>query len=129
MIIGFLVRSSLKSAVETKITHSIYMRIMVNFVSIMTFIAEFDMSWPNYANDWILFQQYVGAAVGKFYGFECITTETGDSIEYYYQSLIIHDLFPIFMILLLSMFWGVVSLVRNTGKYMKIHLISSIIVV
>jgi len=46
LLIGFMVRSTLKGAMEKKNVTSIYMKIMMNHMQLILLTASFDFDWP-----------------------------------------------------------------------------------
>jgi hypothetical protein len=54
--VAFLIRSSQKSAMKLQVTHSIYLRIFVNYLSVMMIISDYELNWPTYVHDFLAIQ-------------------------------------------------------------------------
>jgi hypothetical protein len=66
-----MVKTSLNSAIRPKALHSIYIKIFINYLQLVTLMASFNLEWPDFVLDLFVVQEKAGTATEQLYNLDC----------------------------------------------------------
>jgi predicted outer membrane repeat protein len=131
VVIIWIVRSTMRSAYKPKSTHSIYVKIFINYLQNVSVVAGFDLEWPEYVLEFLSIQENAGNLSDQILSIDCMLYEKDyiinqDHLYYFKLSMLLA--LPIIIILLSSLFWGLLALYHSKTSFLKHELISTIII-
>eukprot|EP00347_Sterkiella_histriomuscorum_P003258 403364981 len=132
-VLSVLIYLNLRSTKESEL--NVLLRIMTNYLQIMTTAAAFNLDWPSAFKDYLNFFTIFGETFEGFTNFDCFIEYLGvdnissDSSNYYYKALFISFL-PILIISVYAVVLVIVNKFRKAGKKnLKNQIIVSCVVV
>lgn len=124
-----VIKTSLISAHRSRSPYSIYFKIFINYLQLITATAVFDFKWPSYVLQMLKIQESVGNVSEQIFSFDCfITSSRADEGELTYLRVVIVSCLPLLVLAGAIVWWSLVSWVRRSTTYLKHHLVNSIVV-
>ena len=126
-----LVKTSINTAFSPKAVHSIYIKIITNYLQFVFLTAQFEFNWPTYAWQFLNLQSQVIYSTTSIFSFDCFTTsETyGNSMNIYYYKLISMSVLPILVFTLSFLIWLGICFTKETYSYLKRELFLTMIII
>ena len=113
-------------------TSSILMRIMTNYVQIVTSAASFNLTFPRSIQSFFDTVKTVGESAKVFLSLDCFITDFGmvqatDTTEYF--KALITALLPLFFLLLTVIFWFIMKFIlRHNWKKMRNNMVLTMVI-
>jgi hypothetical protein len=126
-----LVRSTLRSATESKALHSIYFKIFANYLQLIMLTAQLKLEWPQLVLDFFSVHQTAGTVAEQMFSFDCYLEDDENENSYkdiYFRKLIFFAMIPFFLCLLSLFFWFVITLFKRSSKNFSRHVMATIVV-
>ena len=76
--IGIMVRSNMISAFKPKKKHSVYIKILLNYLQLVTLIENFDLSWPQAILEMRNVHETAGTVGDHVLSFDCFFDRKGN---------------------------------------------------
>jgi len=127
-IVVIMVRSTLKSAAKPKELHSVYIKILTNYLQLVLLVSSFNLNWPSLVKSLLSSQETVGSATEQLFSFDCYLDGNFTGTDVFYQKLVIVGFLPVFIVFMSILVWGPVALCRRSSHVMRNQLVSTIIV-
>ena len=120
-VVGVMVRSTMISAYRPKKKHSVYIKILLNWLQLVILIENFNLSWPSAVVEMRNVKESAGDVGNHVISFDCFFGEEGDDtgIQIYFDKLIIWAILPIVIIAANFIFWAIVSCFKGSKKYLN----------
>ena len=130
-IIGIvlIVRSTLAGALQKKNVQSVYIKLLMNHLQLLTLTSSFDLRWPDSVSSFFSSSNEVAQVTTQFLSFDWFLDQrnSGGSniIRLYYQKMIMYALIPLIMAICSAIFWSLyfwfkkkVDPIRKRGRIM-----------
>lgn len=137
-VLIFTIRTNLKAAeeVEQNVNRSsILIKITLNHVQTISILSSLDFKWPN---EIIQLFGYLTSTdyVTNYFSFECFQTQVtsavagtlNNSIDPYFQKLILYAILPVILLLINSVVWLVIWLCSRNRSQIKYYSMGSFVV-
>ena len=126
-----LVRFSLTSAFSPKAVHSVYLKILTNYVQLMFLTAQFEFNWPAYVIQLLSFQKQLMSTTDSIFSIDCYVASrlNEDPTQRYYYKLLSTLFLPIIIFSISFLIWLGVCFTRETYSYLKRELFLTMIIV
>ncbi|CAG9320644.1 unnamed protein product [Blepharisma stoltei] len=124
-----IVYFSLKTAYEPKSTISVYFRILINYLQMITLVARLKLNWPFYIEYWLANQGYPGEVPTHWISLDCYLMDERDPDSYktiYFKKLITIVALPAILGFAAFIFWSFIAIFQRNWKMMKNELIATI---
>lgn len=128
LLVVIMVRSTLKSAAKPKELHSVYIKILTNYLQLVLLVSSFNLNWPSLVKSLLSTQETAGSATEQLFSFDCYLDGNFTGTDVFYQKLVIVGVLPVVIVVLAVMYWGPVALCRQNSNVLKSQLVSTIIV-
>eukprot|EP00359_Climacostomum_virens_P000523 CAMPEP_0204898508 /NCGR_PEP_ID=MMETSP1397-20131031/1335_1 /ASSEMBLY_ACC=CAM_ASM_000891 /TAXON_ID=49980 /ORGANISM="Climacostomum Climacostomum virens, Strain Stock W-24" /LENGTH=1022 /DNA_ID=CAMNT_0052066371 /DNA_START=57 /DNA_END=3125 /DNA_ORIENTATION=- len=123
-----MVRSTLLSASKPKELHSVYIKVLTNYLQLVLLVTSFNLNWPSLVKSLLSTQESVGSATEQLFSFDCYLDNNSFSAEVFYQKLIVVGLMPLIIVGLSTAFWIPVAFKRRDYTVLRNQLVTTIIV-
>lgn len=127
ILIVFLVRSTMSSALRPRELASVYLRILMNYLQLVMLTATFNLNWPSEVETVLSTQESAGTATAQVFSFDCYMTGISDT-NVIYQKLIMMFILPGLIVSISVLFWGFIGAKRNDFSIMRKQMVSTIII-
>ena len=125
--IAFMVYSNIKNLNKSKSELALLLKILVNYCQTVVVLASIDLKWPSS----ILYLFDFSTAVGE--SSSQVLTLTCSGVKSDYSGLVTETLttgiFPFIVIFFVFLVWGIVSALKRSFRYLKVHFISTCVVI
>jgi hypothetical protein len=128
LLVVIMVRSTLMSAAKPKQLHSVYIKILTNYLQLVLLVSSFNLNWPSLVKSLLSSQETVGSATDQLFSFDCYLDGNFTGTDVFYQKLVIVGMLPVVVVLVAACFWLPVAVVRRSTQVLKNQLVSTIIV-
>jgi len=129
IVVVIVIKTSLISAHRSRSAYSIYFKIFINYLQLLTATAVFDFKWPSYVLQVLKIQESVGNVSEQIFSFDCfITNSQADEGEVTYLRVVIVSCLPLLVVAGAVLWWSLVACIRNSSVYLKHHLMNSVVV-
>ena len=111
-IIGIvlIVRSTLAGALQKKNVQSVYIKLLMNHLQLLTLTSSFDLRWPDSVSSFFNSSNEVAQVSTQFLSFDWFLDQRNDGgsniIRLYYQKIIMYALIPLIMAVSSAAFWS-----------------------
>ncbi|CAG9330649.1 unnamed protein product [Blepharisma stoltei] len=129
LALAILVRTTIISAYEPTSVMSIYLKIFVNYLQLVSLAAQLRLSWPGMVSSFVEHQSKTGEVSTQFFSFDCLLISKDDPDSYktvYFTKLWICSLIPIILGLIVFMFWLSIGVVKKSLRVMKREFIATL---
>jgi predicted outer membrane repeat protein len=127
ILIVFLVRSTMSSALRPRELASVYLRILMNYLQLVMLTATFNLNWPSEVETVLSTQESAGTATAQVFSFDCYMTGVSDT-NVIYQKLIMMFILPGLIVSISVLFWGFIGAKQNDFSIMRKQMVSTIII-
>ena len=126
-----LVKSSIKSAFSPKALHSIYIKILTNYLQLMFLTAQFEFNWPSYVLQLLNAQKVIVSSTDSIFSIDCYlrTSASSRPEDSYYYKIILITLMPIILFIVSFIIWVGICFTKETYSYLKRELFLTMIIV
>jgi len=127
ILIVFLVKSTMSSALRPRELASVYLRILMNYLQLVMLTATFNLNWPSEVKTVLSTQESAGTATAQVFSFDCYMIGISDT-NVIYQKLIMMFILPGLVVGVSVLFWGFLGAKRNDFSVMRNQMVSTIII-
>jgi len=124
----YQVWAAFKNATKPTAIHSIYLKILTNYLQLVFLVTEFRLSWPQPVLDLFSAQESSGGVTEQLYSIECFLSGNGDASKVYFEKMIFMALLPAAISVAVVLFWGIVTLKTGKLKYLRQELAASLVI-
>ena len=103
------------------------MRILTNYFQILTLASSYDLSWNDNMKKFLEAISFIATSSEIILSTDCFVKDNNIGIAPHYIKMILACMFPLICIAVVSLFWGIVHLVRKNAKALT-KLVTSIII-
>lgn len=128
LFIMFVIKMSLISAHRTSSQFSIYMKIFVNYLQLVTVTAAFDLAWPVDVSTMLSAQESAGSISEQIFALDCYGSSEDSQRQTVFLKLIIVSCIPLFILVISALFWLLIAWCRSRWDYLKSQLVNSLAV-
>jgi hypothetical protein len=129
LIIVVIIKTSLVSAHRSRSPYSIYFKIFINYLQLLTATAVFDFKWPSYVLQLLKLQESAGNVSEQVFSFDCFfTSSSADEGKLTYFRVVLLSTLPLLLVCCSFLLWSAVSWARKSSVYIKNHMVNSIVV-
>ena len=113
VIIGIIIiiRSTLAGAIQRKNIQSVYIKILMNHLQLLTLTASFKLKWPSNVDDLLNSSKPAAQVSTQIISFDWFLDkrQNGGSnlIRLYYQKMLMYAVLPLVMALAITLFWTI----------------------
>ena len=122
-----MVKTTLKSAFTLKSLHSIYIKILINYIQLIFITTQINILWPTYLDSAVLLQRSAATLSERIFSFDCYLG-AGSTISAYYSKIVIFAIAPVIISMISSVIWIGYGFYMETNLYAKRENMASIIV-
>lgn len=138
-IIGVILAACLVCAIQVKTTlntslkpvalHSIYLKIITNYLQLVLLTTELDLEWPAFIQSYFKAQNYPAAVDQHIFSFDCfLADQSNDYKQVYYDKMVTFALLPVLVASASVTFWcGMYYFSRKTSIFSK-ELVSTVVI-
>ena len=109
--------------------YSVYLKIFVSYLQIVTLISSFNLNWPDLVKELLDFQESAGSVTRQIYSYDCFLDEfISEDVDTYFKRLLIQFSIPIWFVILPLLVWSIVAWRRRDMNYIYTHFISTMII-
>jgi hypothetical protein len=126
-LISFMVFSNIKNTNKPKSEIALLLKILVHYCQNILVLASIDLKWPTSILYLFDFSTAVGESSTQVINLSC--SEINSSQDSFVTSNAVTVLFPFVLITVIFIVWTIIGLVKKTSKYMKVHFVSTCVVV
>jgi hypothetical protein len=126
-VVVVMVKSTLKSAAKPKELHSVYIKILANYLQLVLLLSSFNLNWPSLVKSLLSSQETAGSATDQLFSFDCFLQSNKD-IAVFYQKVLIVGSLPIVILVLTTLFWGSVAIYRGSSSVLRNQMVTTLIV-
>ena len=128
LFVMFVITMSLISAHKTSSHFSIYMKIFVNYLQLVTVTAAFDLAWPLDISSMLSAQESAGNISELVFSLDCYRSSQDSQQQTVFLKLVVVSCIPLLIILISALFWTLVAWCRTRWDYLKYQLVNSLAV-
>ncbi|CAG9330615.1 unnamed protein product [Blepharisma stoltei] len=125
---GIMVKTTRNSAYKPKSVQSIYIKIFVNYLQLVTLMTTFHLQWPSSVSQLFSVQNDTGSVSQEFFSYDCFLDEGQGNNQVYFSKLVIMSIIPIIIAIISILFWGSVAIYKKTLTSFKNDLTSTIVI-
>ena len=129
LVVALLVWSTLRASTRPKAEYSIQIKIMTNYIQLVTLVIGFKLKWPHEVEDAFTAQNSVGGTSDQFFSLDCLIGDGISQEDTYYRKMIMMLLIPLPMIAASVIFWGVVVLKTRKWEQMREECAATIVII
>ena len=126
-LVAFLVYSNIKSVDKQKSDLALLLKIIVNYCQTVMLLAQIDLKWPDSILYILDFSKMLGDSSNQMLTFTCSIVNTDN--ENSFEPLFFSVYYPLIIGFASFILWGIVSIKRRSIRYIKVHFISTLIVI
>ena len=125
IIIGIIliVRSTLSGALQKKNLQSVYIKLLMNHLQLLTLTSSFDLRWPDSVNSFFSSSNEIAQVSTQFLSFDWFLDQRGGGgsnlIRLYYQKMIMYAFVPLIMAAWSFLFWTLYFCLRKKADATK----------
>ena len=113
-----MVRSTLSGALDRKDIQSVYIKILLNHVQLISIIATFDFRWSPQIVDMFDVARPITEVSTTLFSFDCLidgrtTDDDTSSMRTYYKKMIIYAVLPVALAVFSIIFWRIYYCIRR----------------
>jgi hypothetical protein len=131
LICGVLVRSSIRTAYQPTVLHSIYLKIFANYLQLVLLTTQLELEWPSFVYALFSAQKNAGTATDQFLSVDCYLSDPSNDDSYknvYFDKITIIAMIPIIFTLAATAFWCMHFLANRDAGVFKKQWISTIVI-
>ena len=130
LVVAFLIKMSLVSAHKARSHYSIYLKIFVNYLQLVTVTAAFNLAWPSYVLEVFKAQESAGNVSEQVFSFDCFhnSGQLDNQQQVLFIKIVLIVFIPVIIFALSTLFWLLIALFRNNYRCLKYELVNSMVV-
>ncbi|CAG9321997.1 unnamed protein product [Blepharisma stoltei] len=133
LLCWLMVRMSKNSAYKPKSLSSVYIKIFINYVQLITLTTTFSLSWPSYVKHLFSIQNNASFISDQIFSFDCLLYYNedlkGKSTPIFYQKLFVMAVLPIFIPFIAGICWSLISICKKKCALLMNHIVTTSIIV
>lgn len=129
IVLAFMVSSTLRASTRPKAEYSILIKIMANYVQIVTLVLGFKLKWPQSVLSLFTVQVSMGGASEQFFSVDCLIAANTGPQDVYYRKMVMMALIPVLLVAVSVLFWTVVSWRKRKWVLMGREGVATIIII
>jgi len=127
-ILTLLVWSTLRSAHRPAALHSIYLKILMNYLQLVLLTADFKLNWPEIVQQLFEVQNSAGGVTEQAFSVDCFLADNQSTSSSYYRKMTIMVILPIALVLLSVLFWTVIAIKKREKRLLTRELAATIVI-
>jgi hypothetical protein len=128
LVLALLVWSTLRSAHRPAALHSIYLKILMNYLQLVLLTADYKLNWPDLVQQLFSVQSSAGGVTEQAFSVDCFLADNKSTSDSYYRKMTIIVLLPIALVLLSVLFWTIIAIKRKNMKLLTRELAATIVI-
>jgi predicted outer membrane repeat protein len=130
LVIGIMVRSSLANAYQPDQLYSIYIKILTNYLQLVTLTTQLNIAWPSFVLSLFSTQNNAIAVTDQMYFVDCMLADVSEDSykQVYFNKLIVMAFMPVILGLFAFLYWCLHYLVKQEKAVFKKELIATLVV-
>lgn len=130
LVIAFLIKMSLISAHKVRSHYSIYLKIFVNYLQLVTVTAAFNLAWPSYVMQVFKAQETAGNVSEQIFSFDCFHNNghSDNQQQVLFIKIVLVVFIPVLIFAISTLFWLLIGLFRNNFRCLKYELVNTMVV-
>jgi len=129
LVLAIMVWSTLRASTRPKAEHTILIKIMTNYLQLVTLVIGFKLKWPQAVEDAFVAQNSVGGASQQFFSFDCLIGSDISQEETYYRKMIIMAFMPLLLIVFSVLSWMGIAWWKKSLKQFGAKCAATIIII
>jgi len=129
LVQALMVWLTLRASVRPKAEHSILIKIMTNYLQLVTLVVGFKLKWPKAVESTFFAQNAVGEASEQLFSFDCLIGANGSQADVYYWKIVIMALMPLLLIAASVLFWAAVAWKKRNWRLMRQECVATIVII
>lgn len=126
IVLMLIIRSTMRSAYKSKSIFSIYIKIMLNYLQLISLTSQLRLQWPDIVDVFLSSQGTPGEVSIQFLSIECLMKS--EDMNFYYVKMIVMTLLPLGCFVVVALFWGCIALIKRKTSYLRNQLVSTSII-
>lgn len=123
-----VIKMSLISAHKVSSQFSIYLKIFVNYLQLVSVTASFDLDWPVNISQLLDSQKSAGNISEEIFSLECFQSGEENKQEAFFMKLIVVSCIPILILMSSTLIWTLLALCYSRWTYLKYQMVNSLAV-
>jgi hypothetical protein len=112
IVIIFMIKSTLESALVKKNLQSVYIKILMNHLQLILLTASFNFDWPDNVTDFYDTTKPASQVSSQILSFDCFLDQRSNDndsnlIPIFYQKMIMYAVVPVVMVIVCTLFWNI----------------------
>jgi len=124
-----MVWSMLRASTRPKAEYSILIKIMTNYLQLVTLVVGFNLRWPQKVEDAFTAQNSVGGTSEQFFSFDCLIGSHVSQEQTYYRKMIIMAVMPLLLIAVSLLFWTFLAWRKKKWVFLTRECAATIIII
>jgi hypothetical protein len=128
LVQAFMVWSTMHDSIRPKAEYSILIKIMTNYLQLVTLVTGFELKWPREVEDAFTAQSTIGGSLEQLFSFDCFIGSDSSQETMYYRKMVIMALIPIPLVVASILFWLTIVLGTRKWKFMREECAASVVI-
>jgi hypothetical protein len=124
----YQVWATLANAAKPAAIHSIYLKILTNYLQLVFLVTEFRLDWPQPVTDLFSAQESSGGVTEQLYSIDCFLSDNEDASKVYFKKIVFLAVLPLCIAVCIVCFWAIVTIKTKKIQYMRRQLAASLII-
>lgn len=125
--VAFMVYFNIKNLNKSKSEIALLLKILVNYCQTIVVLASIDLKWPSSILNLFDFSTAIGESSTQVLSLSC--TEFKSDTKSSYKETLTTLMFPIIVILTVFFVWSLVSVLKKSAQYIRVHFVSTCVVI
>lgn len=118
-IAGLMVKSTRDTAFSPSVIISIYIKIFINYLQLVSIVSTLDLDWPDQVKTIFSIQNSANSVSEQIVSFDCLLQISQPVADIYYIKLIIMSLLPLLVVIISVFFWAFVKIIYKKSQHIK----------
>ena len=119
-----IVFASIKSASKPKALHSVYLKMLMNYLQLVMLMGSFNLSWPTLTKQLLDMQDSAGGFPERLFSVNCLT-DNFDENKAFFTKVALMSAVPLLFFLTSSLYWTVTAVIKQSISTLTNQLIAS----
>jgi len=129
LVLAIMVWSTLRASTRPKAEYSILIKIMTNYLQLVTLVVGFKLRWPQKVEDAFTAQNSVGGTSEQFFSFDCLIGSHVSQEQTYYRKMIIMAVMPLLLIAVSLFFWTFLAWRKKKWVFLTRECAATIVII
>ena len=125
---AYQVWAALANATKPTAIHSIYLKILTNYLQLVFLVTEFRLNWPEPITGLFSAQENTGGVTEQLYSIDCFLSGNEDASKVYFQKMVFLTVLPACIAICIVFFWAIVTAKTGKLQYMRRELAASLVI-